>query len=150
MAVLFEVREANLLDAIGKQEVWRSLPRSSSAAALALLNGWAFNVAVGTEDAAMSLFWPQHSRAVRAVPEELTGIGRHCLRCRASAFWTSDRGDKLDRAHASTLIKGASIYPHIAEMVTKTVARPSSTSVCRAGGAVLQELSFAHALRRRR
>lgn len=70
----------------------RSLPATARAPAGARqLHGRARRVAVRAEHAAVARFWAQHFPTMRALKEELAGVGRHHLGRGAPAMGTGQR-----------------------------------------------------------
>lgn len=81
-----------------------------------------------------------------AVIKELAGVSWHGLGGDAAALGTGECGEELSHAPASKFISGFSKYVgHSAESATNAVAMESITGVARAGAAILQLASTAHA-----
>ncbi len=81
--------EAGLTSSVAAR---RPVAAAASGPTFGELNRRARNVAIGTEDAAVSWLGLQHRSASLAIVKELTGVGRHRLRRAVAATRTRDRG----------------------------------------------------------
>src|SRR5258708_40210179 len=105
---------------------WAAMVASSAARfAAALLNGRAWNIAVGAEDAAVAGLGLENRAAALAVIEILAGVRRHRLRGRVLAMRARDRAPQFDWTGGDDHFAAASTWDGYPAFVVAAITSPT-------------------------